>query len=57
MALSCWYLYSDVVMSLSAECNTDALKNLWHSVGLRHVKVGLVILHVSLESLGASVLL
>ena len=54
VALSCWYLYSDAVMSLRAEWSTYALKNPWHSVGLRPVKVELVMLQVSRDSLGAS---
>jgi len=37
--------------------STDALKILWHSVGLMPVKVVLVMLHVSLEGLGSIVLL
>jgi hypothetical protein len=44
-------------MSLSAVYNADALKIRWHSVGLWPMKAGLVMLHVSRESLGAFVLL
>ncbi len=57
VALSCWYLYSVAVMSLSAVCITDALKYLWHSDGLLPVKAVLVIVQVSLDGLGVSVLL
>ena len=38
-------------------CSADALKNREHSVGLWPVKTVLVMLHVSLENLTASVLL
>ena len=57
MALSCWNLYFDVVISLRAVCITDALKILWHSAGLLPAKAVLVMLQVSLEGLGSIVLL
>ena len=55
VARSCWYLYSDAVMSLSTVWRTDALKALWHSVGLMPAKAVLVILQGFLESLGSTV--
>ena len=55
VALSCWYLYSDAVISLSTVWRTDALKALWHSVGLMPAKAVLVILQGFLESLGSTV--
>ena len=43
-------------MGLSTVRSTDALKILWHSVGLLPVKAVLVMLQVSLEGLGSIVL-
>jgi hypothetical protein len=54
VALSCWYLYSDAVMSLSTVWRTEALKALWHSVGLMPAKAVLVMLHGFLEGLGST---
>ena len=48
-------LLSRVVISLSTVWRTDALKAMWHSVGLLPVKAVLVMLHVFLESLGSIV--
>ena len=49
-------MYSDDVTSLSTVWSTDALKVLWHSLGLLPVKAVLVMVQVSLESLGSIVL-
>ena len=57
VSLSCWNLYSDDVMSLSMVWSTDALRIRKHSVGLLPVKAMMVMLQVSLENLGAVVLL
>ena len=54
VARSCWYLYSDAVMSLSTVWRTDALKALWHSVGMMPTKAVLVMLHGFLEGLGST---
>ncbi len=54
VARSCWYLYYVAVTSLCTVCIMDSLKCLWHSDGLLPVKAVLVMLHVSLEGLGAS---
>jgi len=50
-------MYSDAITSLRTVWSTDALKALWHSVGLLPVKAVLVMLQVFLESLGSVMVL